>query len=176
MMPLHTETSVGTGGRMTCSADWYIITISLIRESTCSIRHSFVQNVTRKCCATRMGVVIFPVIVRSLQCMMSRVTLVFTMVPSPSHGPFPCPGHQAKFDPHHLQSFVILRSLRPEVEILFRVEIRWIVSSVLPLLFNSILFLTSPPPEQRCLRFLLELWPARASSFPAAHLVYLDPL
>jgi hypothetical protein len=29
----------------------------------------------------------------------------------------------AKFDPHHLQSFVIVRSLRPEVETLFRLEI-----------------------------------------------------
>ncbi len=43
------------------------------------------------------------------------------------HGPeviprtFPMPW-ATKFDPHHLQSFtVILRSLRPEVEILFRV-------------------------------------------------------
>jgi hypothetical protein len=32
-----------------------------------------------------MGDVIFPVIVRSLPCMMSRVTFVFTMTPRPSH-------------------------------------------------------------------------------------------
>jgi hypothetical protein len=34
----------------------------------------------------------------------------------------------------------------------------------------------SPPPEQPCLRFLRERWPARASSLPAAHLVHLDSL
>jgi len=38
-----------------------------------------------------------------------------------------------KFDPHHLQSFtVILRSLRPEVQILFRLEMRCMVCSLLP--------------------------------------------
>ena len=38
-----------------------------------------------------------------------------------------------KFDPHHLQPLtVIVRSLRPEVEILFRLEMRCIVCSLLP--------------------------------------------
>jgi hypothetical protein len=38
-----------------------------------------------------------------------------------------------KFDPHHLQSCtVIVRSLRPEVEVLFRLEMRCIVCSLLP--------------------------------------------
>ncbi len=47
--------------------------------------------------------------------------------------------------------------------------------SVLPLLCQQHPF-PSPSPEQPCLRFSRELWPARASSLPAAHLVYLDPL
>ena len=42
--------------------------------------HSFLQIVTFKCWATRMGDVIFPVIVRSLPCMMSRVTLVWLLM------------------------------------------------------------------------------------------------
>ncbi len=36
-----------------------------------------------------------------------------------------------KFNPHNLHPFVILRSLRPEVEILFRLEMRCIVGSFL---------------------------------------------
>jgi hypothetical protein len=91
-MSLHTETSDGAVSRMTFSGLRYITTISLIGVFTCSMRHSFLQNVTHKYWATRMGDVIFPVIVHSLSCMMSRVTLVFTMSPRTSHGPFPYPG------------------------------------------------------------------------------------
>ncbi len=126
-MLLHTETSVGDGGRMTCSADWYITTISLIGAFTCSMRHSFLQNVDRKWWATRMGDVTFPVIVRSFPYMMSRVTLVFTMDPRPSHGPFPWPGQLNST--HTIFSLALWLWGLSDQKLRFSFDLKWVALS-----------------------------------------------
>ncbi len=92
MIPLHGETIGGASGRLIWSALRYIITTCWIFMSVCSMSQSLSQKMARKCWATSIAEVIFPVDVRSLPCMMSSVTFDFAMAPRPSHGPFPWPG------------------------------------------------------------------------------------
>ncbi len=79
MIPLHDETIGGTSGRLIWSVLRYITTTCWIFMSVCSMSKSLLQQMVHKFWSTNIDEVIFPVDVRFVPSLMSRVTFDFVM-------------------------------------------------------------------------------------------------